>query len=299
MKKYLLFYILLLSYSSSLKSQITSWVYDFDNPYELWRFSFDTISNNNCNWQIGKPQKSIFQSAYSNPNVIITDTINAVSKNDTSIFYMTHIRGILPAHVFRLSFWYKMDGDSTDTGKIEISPNNGKNWVNILTEDTTYQMSWQNTKPNLFSSTNGWDYFSVDMTVWASSDSINNPNLPLYFDSDTVLFRFTYSTDSDTVPKDGWMIDNIEVEDYIEGIEVFITDKNVSIFPNPASNKLYINNKNNFTLNKVEIIDINGKTCYRENNLINSYIDINLLQDGIYFLRINNSNSQKFIINRF
>jgi len=47
-----------------------------------------TICNNSI-WQIGSPQKTIFTSPFSPPNVIVTDTANPYPASDTSCFLIS------------------------------------------------------------------------------------------------------------------------------------------------------------------------------------------------------------------
>lgn len=61
-----------------------------------------------------------------------------------------------------------MDGDSTDFGTIEISPDTGHTWLNVLTQDTTFLMTWQTPKPTLTGSTTGWQSFNLGIENWAS-----------------------------------------------------------------------------------------------------------------------------------
>jgi len=60
----------------------------------------------------------------------------------------------------------------------------------------------------------------------------------------------------------------------------------INIYPNPANNNLTINS-NNFKLNKIEIIDILGKTIYTD-NVNNESIEINTtnFSEGAYFVKI-------------
>jgi hypothetical protein len=100
----------------SLFSHGQSGVYfiDFDTPWsQAEHITIDTISNPNNIWQIGVPNKPLFNTAYSVPNVIVTDTINTVPANDTSTFYLFHLRDNQELwHTFGINFWYQMDGDS-------------------------------------------------------------------------------------------------------------------------------------------------------------------------------------------
>ena len=86
----------------------------------------------------------------------------------------------------------------------------------------------------------------------------------------------------------------------------FIDDKaenQFSIYPNPASEKLFIRFENNITgLYKYEFSDINGKTLmtFSSNSALNE-IPLQNFENGIYFLKIvSNSNyfTRKIIISR-
>ncbi|MBW7914274.1 MAG: hypothetical protein H3C54_11410, partial [Taibaiella sp.] len=126
----------------------TQWIFEntFESPKNIYndRFIIDTANYPNNIWQIGEPQKTTFNSAHSYPNAVITDTINAYPVNDTSVFYFKvvsyHPPG-LPQHWYELvgfSFNYRLDIDSGEIVKVEISTDSGMHWVNLLEEDTTY-----------------------------------------------------------------------------------------------------------------------------------------------------------------
>ncbi|MEM6720840.1 MAG: T9SS type A sorting domain-containing protein [Bacteroidota bacterium] len=70
-----------------------------------------------------------------------------------------------------------------------------------------------------------------------------------------------------------------------------------SIYPNPTTDKLYINLTQD--LEKVEVINMNGQLVLsKENNL--KAIDVSRLQNGAYFLKVyaqNGSTAKKFIKN--
>src|SRR5436190_5992473 len=111
----------------------------FDQDFNL-HFYLDTINSNN-DWQIGKPNKTNFNSAYSLPNVIITDTLSSYKVNDTSIFYLTHRREFGDAMGLYLEFQYKIESDSlNDFGFVEYSINGGQDWINLT--DTLYKIGY-------------------------------------------------------------------------------------------------------------------------------------------------------------
>ena len=278
------------------------WELNFD-PFTSYsdRILIDTISNPNCIWQIGKPNKAVFSSAHSIPNAIVTDTLNTVPANDTSVFYLKHVRdnGPLPYHLFKLRFWYQMQGDSTDFGTIEISPDTGQTWINVLTQDTAFQMNWLSLKPTLNGSTNGWQLFDLNMETWASANNIGFPNFPIYLTADTILFRFTYITDSSAAPYDGWMIDDFALADVWEGIEEINNDDLISVFPNPASNELFIQQKIKTNKQSIQVFDYAGRIVMEKVDFSNQSIDTKQLQNGVYFLKYTTTKNytvKKFIV---
>ena len=150
-------------------SQIQYNSYDL-NPSETI-FYRDTISNPNCIWQVGQPDKNTFSSAFSGNNVIITDTINPYPINDTSSFVIKHqvgggyLMGGGASYV-ALSGRYKVNSDTlNDYGKIEFSPNNGVDWV-LISDDTTSVNNWENWPRinsiiTLTGETTEWNYFEL------------------------------------------------------------------------------------------------------------------------------------------
>jgi hypothetical protein len=64
-----------------------------------------------------------------------------------------------------------------------------------------------------------------------------------------------------------------------------------TIYPNPPSNLLYISSKNN--IESLEISDLNGKQLIKKAG-VNS-VDISELSKGIYFIKLNDKETFKFI----
>ena len=69
--------------------------------------------------------------------------------------------------------------------------------------------------------------------------------------------------------------------------------ENISVFPNPFTDKIVINNDNNSTYS-CTIIGINGKKLIYEDNLTGkSVINLKSLQKGVYMIKIDDGNSIK------
>src|SRR5262245_57061736 len=136
MKKLLLSISMLLISSISF-AQFYFYTIDFEDTSSLYRLRIDTASNPNNIWQVGAPQKTVFTSAYSSPNVIVTDTINPYPINDTSSFTIVNIAGAgyVVVHTASLFGQYSVNSDTlTDFGMIEFSPDNGTSWYDIVND---------------------------------------------------------------------------------------------------------------------------------------------------------------------
>jgi hypothetical protein len=119
-------------------------------------------------------------------------------------------------------------------------------------------------------------------------DSTNNGNI----DSDSTNIVDTDSTndnDTDTIVDGG---DDNTTND-TTGINS-IEEPKMTIYPNPADNKIYIRNANNST-SKISIYRMDGAIVKRDQLLSDdNSIEINELPNGLYLLRINNQ-TLKFI----
>ncbi|MGQ1946162.1 Ig-like domain-containing protein [Geofilum sp. OHC36d9] len=73
--------------------------------------------------------------------------------------------------------------------------------------------------------------------------------------------------------------------------------ENIKIYPVPASDQLHITNMEN--VERIDVLDINGQLIKSiENNAVNTTINVSELSNGIYYLRMQNSNgvvTRKFV----
>ena len=69
---------------------------------------------------------------------------------------------------------------------------------------------------------------------------------------------------------------------------------NINIYPNPAKNKVMIKSNDIFNY---KIIDLSGKIVMSgDNNTSAIEVDIDHLNSGVYFIKINNKENYKLII---
>lgn len=299
MKKFLL--LLFILFALKGYSQFGEFIFNFEYPVYENTLTIDTVSNPENIWQIGPPQKTFFTSAYSPPNVIVTDTLLAYPPNDTSRFYITHFadQGFLYPHTAVLYGMYSVDSDSlSDYGFIEFSPNNGETWVNLLTDtvyvNPNYSWFWEYEKPVLTGNSNGWQSFEVNLVGLGAAFDMEL--------GDTLLYRFGFISDSIQTNRDGLMFDDIVIEDTAEGIDELGYDAvHSECHPNPVSDLLTISFENSEQLTfSLYISDLTGKEVYHsEINTDKVQLPVNQFREGLYFYRLVNANAKKFAAGKF
>lgn len=283
-------------------AQWTEFIWDtitFEEPYEY--LQIDTSSQNI--WQIGKPGKIFFDSAYSINNAIVTDTLNYYPVNTNSYFDLKigefNYNGYYPYDIF-IEIKHKFDTDSLkDGGFITVSYDEGQTWTNIINDSSGF---WDITPSNnglsglnlytesdtLFNGEFGFSGISNDwITTWFAwfiIPSISNMD----FIGDTMIVRFNFISDNIESDKEGWMIDDIKL--YSVDLGGGIDDKKELEFrfsPNPMSEKSIIE-LNDYHELELTVFDIHGRILKRNTYLDNQSIIIKRekLNSGIYFVKI-------------
>lgn len=254
---------------------------DFDYSYCLDNLILDTISDTNNIWAVGNPQKSVFTEARSLPKAILTDTINPYPVNDTSSFVIMNTTmggGFVWPHTVILAGHYQVNTDSlNDFGAIEFSPNNGITWIDLI-NDTVYDeyYEWWTEKPILTGSSDGW----VEFAVWLA------PLGPIFniTENDTVLYKFTFISDSIYDGLDGLMFDDFHYEDWVEGIEEFAQVQS-KVYPNPANQSATIEFDNpEFSTFRLTVSDALGRLIYtRQLPRQTANLATDKFPDGVYY----------------
>jgi len=304
MKKFILSLLCFSLVSMVAKAQY----YNVDVNFESTTNSvirIDTANHANC-WQIGRPQKTLFDSALSAPNAIVTDTIHPYPINTNSSFQFTVYDSAYILYGFHswgqlaptFSFDYKMDSDSLlDGGYIEYSLDSGASFSSITFggfSECFYNATVLGGIPANTGNSNGWKHCELRVCFEDISFFINFKN--------SIVFRFTFISDSINTGKDGWMIDNLKYNiDLCEGIHEASKTNTVTVYPVPASTSIGFQSDEvmkNATLiiyddkgQKVRTIEkINGNQWNLTNQNFNS---------GIYFYQLFNAHrwsaSGKFI----
>jgi hypothetical protein len=253
---------------------------------------FDTLNPNNL-WQIGVPQKTVFNNAhpFSLSTAIVTDTLNHYGVNDTSSFEIRFSIGgewVNPYIHFWLSGYYYVNSDTlTDYGTIEISIDNGNTWLDIL-NDSIYDVhnffypNFNPVKPTLTGNSFEWKQFD-----FVFDRLFNQHNVQL---SDTIILKFSFISDSVQTYKDGLMYDNFtffRMTD-VSSVEEIDYSNLIHLYPIPTQNEVFISideqlnqDKFNFT-----IVDVLGKQVLSGTHIRNKPIDISSLPNGYYVLQV-------------
>ncbi len=251
-----------------------------------------TIQTSTANiWQIGKPQKTLFSSASSTPNVIVTDTINKYPINNVSAFTFTIVNPCLfcgPMPI-ALQWKQKLDMDSKkDGGIIEYSTNNGNSWQNAHNNTNVYQ--FYGFLPISKDTINGNQYcFSGTDNVWRDIWLCFTP--ALFQQNDSVVFRYTFKSDSVNTYKEGWMIDNMFVHTTIlHPVKEISQIDNIVVYPNITNGIVNVEMKKKGETDVIQNIQLFNN----EGKLVESYgqnytkvvLDISKHKPGMYYLNI-------------
>jgi hypothetical protein len=214
---------------------------DFENNSQL--IEFDTTQTNNL-WQIGIPMKSLFNSAYSMPFAIITDTVDHYQTNNFSSFQVKIIPppGSCWGTGF-MEFYHKYDFElNKDGGFIEVKYDDDTNWTNIILD----------TDPEVY--INGYNFYTVADTITGGIPAFTGTANDWIFAQfewawqigvkssfhDSLTIRFSIKSDSVETNQEGWLIDNLNLVlyDCTSGIESLKTKTYTSkVFPNPVIEK--------------------------------------------------------------
>jgi len=259
--------------------------------YSSIRIAIDPDSSNV--WQIGTPQKIIFESASTMPNAIVTDTINFYPSNDTSSFIAKVYLNGNNWGIFALQWKQKLDMDTSfDGGIIEYSVDTGNTWINVFNNPYVYNFYGYDTLNADTLSGGEFAFSGTDSTwkdIWLCFDL--SWLSQFYQWNDTVLFRFTLLSDSVDNSKEGWMIDNMLSHiTFVHTINETASDNYLNVYPNPASNIVTIQAEktmNYHIIERMELVDPLGRVVDKWINIPTKFwFDVSQYPSGLYFLKV-------------
>ncbi len=304
MKKILLKSIFAIVFVFSFSNSFAQWSYDqyFDGADSLFisnslRVEIDPTPSNI--WQVGKPQKVIFDSAASLPNAIVTDTINYYPNNNISTFksavnVLGYTHGILG-----IQWKQKLDMDEyRDGGMVEFSVDHGATWASAFNNPNVYNFFGFPT-PDFDTLLTGEYAFSGTDSLWRDVWLCFDMTW-LSFSTDTILVRHTFISDSINNNKEGWMIDNMNAHiTMLHPVKENASAEYFNVYPNPAKNivNIELQRLNEYhIIEKMQLINSEGKLMQEWKNIPTRYwIDVSKYANGMYFLKIKSNLKSKTI----
>lgn len=279
------------------------WSFDEQLGYNI---SFDPDTLSQYSWKVGVPNKAYFNSAHSMPNAISTELDSSYYVNDTITFTISHAvrEGLAPeedaqyAPVCFLAGFYKVDCDSlNDYGKIEVTPDGGITWIDIINGSIAEEYFIWNTPQPLLTGRSDWTLFIVEITRLGDLYSFHEG------DTASVKMRFSFISDSIENYRDGLMFDEIELADYGTGVELSTySAKRSRLYPNPVNDFVVISVIDTETSDwNLVIQDLYGRQVYSEEIRYENNFRFNTtsFKSGFYTYLIFKGKKQLFSTGKF
>ncbi len=234
------------------------------------------------------------QTGYAGGNGVIVKTTDGGMTWDT-------LTTILQTWVKSINFTDSLNGYATCGSSILKTTNGGLKWTVLNTGlKNKIDLSFHSclfTSPNQgyvvgTSSLTGAGIILRTSNAGATWDSLPLPQLPTYTPFSSIFF-----TDANT----GYVVGDRVILKTTDGggpvTSVIDLNQNVNsnLYPNPVTNFLNLKSINQSAT--ISIYDIQGKLTFSQQN-INNQINVGNLQNGVYFIKINDNNkitTEKFI----
>lgn len=256
----------------------------------------DTSANNI--WQVGKPQKVIFDSAATLPNALVTDTINFYPNNNISRFSFS-----IPIYgswgILGIQWKQKLDMDlGLDGGMVEYSIDTGATWQSAFNNPAVYNF-FGYPSPDFDTLATGEYAFSGTDSLWR--------DVWLCYDLsflttwiDTIRVRYTFISDSINNNKEGWMIDNMNAHvTMLHPVKENVSTEYFNVYPNPAKNivNVELQRLNEYhIIENMQLVNSEGKLMQEWNKIPTRYwIDVSKYANGMYYLKIKSNLKSKTV----
>jgi hypothetical protein len=191
------------------------------------------------------------------------------------------------------------DDDFYDYVIVEGSKDKGKTWYPIANGyDSGDNPTWK-TNYNKDIDNNQVSK-AVGIQAWYVNREIKLLENGKFKANDTILIQFRLYSDP-YAHGWGWTIDNLRIQTPVSAPTVILSPGNISVYPNPFSDILYINlqAKNNIEELTIEIINIYGQkiTSIENKNVFGEFkteTDLSHLTSGMYFMVVKENGKQVY-----
>lgn len=324
---YTLVILLLLSYCGLC--QTSDFTLTFEDTAVINQVYYtDSILDPAGIWQIGKPHKPFFDSAYASTNAVVTLLDSALPVGMRASFILD-ISSTQPPQGALFTFSHKFDFDSAKGGGyVEFSIDSGIHWHSVFknglfgaghfhyqsqhyiclaeSNDSPLYIDSQYIYPPTWwpyvpgdTTASGIPYFTGTDSVWRR-DTIAFPTIIPYKTNQlfNMALRFTAFTDSGSIAKAGWIIDSIQFQDQVMRCFGGISDINSShltISPNPVESGFSISLTDEPSDGYVvTLLDLMGRKMMSEDF---TGREVTLRRDGLtsgsYIVKVTNVRTQE------
>lgn len=249
-------------------------------------------------WQVGKPQKIIFDSAATFRNAIVTDTVNNYPVNNTSSFYFNIKPYAFGSNqILGVQWKQKLDMDKKrDGGLVEFTTDYGATWQNAFNNPYVYNYFGFDPQNKDTLLTGEYAFSGTDSTwqdVWLCY-SLSWMSMV----SDSITVRFTFKSDGINNPREGWLIDNMHAHiTMVHPVKENANGEYFNVYPNPAKNVINIelDRRNEFhIIESLQLVDAQGKLMQEWKNVPTRFwIDVSKYANGMYYLRVKSNFKSK------
>lgn len=247
-------------------------------------------------WKVGKPEKTTFKDSFSGNKSVVTGLKSNYKDNSNGSFeILIKENGGLPNHLgvyfpIEITLKHRFIIANNDSGKIEVSIDGRKNWLNVndCVLDYLSGMHYHYFENSKDTSKKKLD-ITGDSKGWVHSKfTLNMKKLTKKFNKtpDSAIVRFRFVSDA-TSNDEGWQIDDLCIS-FRTGTSVNEIEKNslVKLFPNPARDFIVVES-NNIYAGKLELYNIKGQIILSERfTKPHDRISISNYPKGIYFYQI-------------
>ena len=263
MKK-LLSFVAVLFAVVAVNAQITTFPFteSFENGFGQW----EVQSTSATTWTIGENQTdgSSHDGTYFANCVYDEDLAQQNEKLISPTFDFSNLSNPTLSFWCSMSYYWGVDPYANYHLVVATSTDGGANYTDIWDSQTIGEYD-------------NFEYFQA------------TPNIANLGGQSNVKIRFSY------IGQDGAqiMLDDITIDGTV-GINEN-TSNTISIYPNPATTVLNVDAEG---YNTVEIVNILGQVVYGANATSNMQINVSLLDNGVYFVRLSGANgtaTQKFV----
>jgi hypothetical protein len=246
-------------------------------------------------WQIGKPQKTLFKSASTLPNAIVTDTLNAYPANDTSRFTIKFKDSLFGGSPIIAVRWkQKLDMLPQHSGGVLEFSKNGGAWQNAFNNPNVYNFYGylQGNKDTL---PGGIYAFSGRDTIWRDIWFCVRGTI-----SDSFSVRYSFMSDTSMPGRDGWIIDNMLVQrTFFHTITTAESGRDSKVYPTITNGVIFLEAEHRSQphfIKSVRILDMAGRTVREYTDEQPRYmIDLSEHPPGQYLVKVNtNLGSETF-----